>query len=374
MANSDIQHTDLKSKVNVILSSDKLILALEERVFCVGVKPDKSIFRVEGRKIRDILPNLQGASLVWMDYVVDGDFHKEVKEVAGFLGFSDLLIKSLLKSGKSNYEDFGQELGILIPAMRVEKFNVTINPVLILLKDNMIITIHTSEITRFFRLRKYAETLLKKFKKDIPIRDKITIMLCRLIDENNSKNFDYLRTIEEQGDQLSGKMADPNTSRRTIGKDIHEMKHALIVYLGGLWATVDVLNTLRYGDADLLTDDDRILNRIIALNVEVNSQINLSEHLSDVLASGLEVVQSIYNNQLQMLNNRLALVVAYLTIIGTAVLVPNTLATIFSNPVYSLTPADAWWYNLLMILSTVISTAVAYLWVKRQGWLAKEPK
>ncbi len=372
MANSKIHHTDLKTKI--ILSSDKLILALEERVFCAGVKPDRSTFRVEGRKIRDILPNIKGASVVWMDYVVDGDFQKEVKEIAGFLGFSDLLIKSLLKSGRSNYEDFGQELGILIPAMRVEKFNVTINPVLILLKDNMIITIHTSEITRFFRLRKYAETLLKKFKKDVPIKDKITIMLCRIIDENNSKNFDYLRTIEEQGDQLSAKMADPHSPRSTIGKDIHEMKHALIVYLGGLWATVDVLNTLRYGDADLLTDDDRILNRIIALNVEVNSQINLAEHLSDVLASGLEVVQSIYNNQLQILNNRLALIVAYLTIIGTAVLVPNTLATILASPVYTLTPADAWWYNLLMIFSTVLSTIAAYLWVKRQGWLRGEPK
>jgi hypothetical protein len=34
---------------------------------------------------------------------------------------------------------------------------------------------------------------------------------------------------------------------------------ALILYLGGLWATVDALSSLRYGDAELLTDDEKIL-------------------------------------------------------------------------------------------------------------------
>src|SRR3989338_9746880 len=106
------------------------------------------------------------------------------------------------------------------------------------------------------------------------------------------------------------------------------MKHALIVYLGSLWSTLDVLNSLRYGDPLLLTDEDRLLDQLDALSSEVNTHIVLAEHLSEVLASGLEVLQSIYNNQLQVLNNKLAMVVTYLTIIGTAVLVPNTIATV----------------------------------------------
>jgi magnesium transporter len=36
-------------------------------------------------------------------------------------------------------------------------------------------------------------------------------------------------------------------------------------------------------------------------------------------------MQSIYNNQLQSLNNRFALMTAYLTVLGTAFLVPNTI-------------------------------------------------
>ena len=94
--------------------------------------------------------------------------------------------------------------------------------------------------------------------------------------------------------------------------------------------------------------------------------------MSEVLASGLEVLQSIYNNQLQNLNNRLALVMTYLTIIGTAVLVPNTLATMLSNAVWDIGPKDLGWYLALMIGATVVATGLVYWWVKKRGWIPKK--
>jgi magnesium transporter len=93
--------------------------------------------------------------------------------------------------------------------------------------------------------------------------------------------------------------------------------------------------------------------------------------MSEVLASGLEVMQTIYNNQLQALNNRLALVMTYLTIVGTAVLVPNTLATIFGNSAFEMGPKDIPWYAALLVISTVVATALTYFWVKKQGWIPK---
>jgi len=84
------------------------------------------------------------------------------------------------------------------------------------------------------------------------------------------------------------------------------------------------------------------------------------------------VLQSIYNNQLQNLNNRLALLMTYLTIIGTAVLVPNTLATMMGNSVFNIGPEDLWWYLILMIGSTALATGLVYWWVKRRGWIPKK--
>jgi magnesium transporter len=94
--------------------------------------------------------------------------------------------------------------------------------------------------------------------------------------------------------------------------------------------------------------------------------------MSEVLASGLEVLQSIYNNQLQVFNNRLTYLVTYFTIVGTALLVPNTLATAMGDPVFNLGTKDQWWYWILMIGSTVLATVGIYFWMKKQGLLPKK--
>ncbi|MDD1717290.1 MAG: CorA family divalent cation transporter, partial [Methanoregulaceae archaeon] len=97
----------------------------------------------------------------------------------------------------------------------------------------------------------------------------------------------------------------------------------------------------------------------------------LAEHMSEVLASGLEVLQSIYNNQLQVLNNRLALLVGYLTIIGTALLVPNTIATVAGNMMFQFTPRDQNWYLSIIIGSTIVATILSWWIVKKKGLLPR---
>ena len=165
---------------------------------------------------------------------------------------------------------------------------------------------------------------------------------------------------------------DPKTPRALLGPQIYNMKHALITYLDALWETVDVLHDLRYGDAELLTNETSLLNRLGYLADDVSRQIGLAEHMSEVLASGLEVLQSIYNNQLQAMNNRIALLMTYLTVLGTAVLVPNTLATVFSNSAFAMGPQDLGWYVTLLVLSTVVSTVLAFVWVKKSGFIPRK--
>ena len=341
----------------------------EEKGFCAVLQGTETRKKAS-RNVADFIGMINTAQVAWIDFIVE-DFDREAFAIAKSLGFTELLVRNLLKDPKGGYEDFENEMGLLVPAIHIKGFEVVIDMLLILISEKVIVTLHTTEVKRFFRVRRYAETLLRKIPSKKLQKDKITHLLIRIIDENNTKNFDYLRGIEEQGDRLSKELADPKSSREIIGPRIYDMKHALIVYLGGLWATVDTLNALRYGDAELLTDDPKILNRINGLIGEVNSQIGLAEHLSEVLASGLEVLQSIYNNQLQLLNNRLALLVAYLTIIGTALLVPNTIATVAGNPAFSFTSADLPWYLATIGLSTILATIVSWWAVRRMGLLPK---
>jgi len=344
----------------------------DDRGFCAALYMKGVTKRSESNDVTDFCPMISKATVAWIDYVVD-DFEKESLSIAQSLGFSELLAKNMIKCTGSGYEDFLNEVGILLPAMRVDGFEVDLDPLLIFIKKNAIVTIHSKETKRFFRVRRYAETLLRKFPKKTKQNDKITILLARIIDENNARNFDHLREIEEQGDRMSRDLSDPKTPRQVLGPKIYQMKHALIVYLGGLWSTVDALNSIRYGDADLLTDDHRILDRISGLLGEVHSQIGLAEHLSEVLASGLEVLQSIYNNQLQVLNNRLAMLAAYLAIISTALLVPNTIATIASNSMFGFTSGDITWYLSVLIISAVLGTIATWAILKKSGLLPSTP-
>ncbi|MDD5171909.1 MAG: CorA family divalent cation transporter [Candidatus ainarchaeum sp.] len=361
---------DLVHKMRKTHGDEKIILSLEEKGFCVSLLKEGKTVELEARDVTDFADMITAGTVSWADYIVD-DLKNDAPRVAGALGFSETLINSLVRGTRGSYEDMDTEMGIYIPAIIVNGFDVKIEYLLILLRNGLVLTIHTTEVKRFFRLRRYAKIFMKKIKPNLSPPDKLTLLLIRVIDENNARNFDHLREIETNSDQLSEKLSDVKSPREEIGKDIHMMKHALITYLGGLWETVDVLNSLRYGDPELLTDDPKVLQRLGALAMEVNYQIGLAEHMSDVVASGLEVIQSIYNNQLQILNNKLAMLVAYLTVIGTAVLVPNTLATALSNPAFNMGPQDAVWYSALLIGSTVISTWIAYAWVKSKGLLPK---
>jgi len=343
---------------------------VENKAFCAVLGPGGTQIRAS-QSCRDFSDLLPDSHLAWIDYVVD-DLEQDLIATATRLGFSELLVRNLLKSPRSGYEDFNTELGLMIPAIFMQAFDVKIEPLFILIRENIIVTLHTREVKRLFRMRRYAETLLRKIQPTLPRVDKITHLLIRIIDENNSRNFDYLVEIEEHGDQLSRELSDPKTPRSVIGPKIYEMKHALIVYLGGLWGTVDTLSSLRYGDAELLTDDEKILDRINALTGEVQAQIGLAEHLSEVLASGLEVLQSIYNNQLQILNNKLAMLAAYLAIIGTALLVPNTIATVAGNQMFQFTPDMIPAYLGLLILSTVVATIFTFLVLKSRGLLPRD--
>jgi magnesium transporter len=340
-----------------------------QQAFCValpiaGGRP----LKLAGDNPHEFIQFLKESSIAWLNFPVS-DIKRDAEIIAMSLGFSSSLVPTLLSNYLSAYEDRDTEMGLMLPAVMVRNFEVLISPMLIMVRKDLILTIHDEKVNRMIRFSRYADAFMRKIKLSLLQQDKLTIILTRIIDENNNRNFDHLREIETRGDELSKILLDPMTPRGMIAPEIHNMKHALISYLDTLWATLDVVNSLRHGDAELMTDSPKLLARVGILSDDVNRHIALSEHMSEVLASGLEVLQSIYNNQLQILNNRLALVMTWLTILGTAVLVPNTLATIFSNSAFNLGHEDRGWYLALLIISTIISTWAAYWWIRKKGLL-----
>jgi magnesium transporter len=300
------------------------------------------------------------------------DIAKDGAEIATLLGFSASLVPEVIKGYHASFIDGETELGIMVPAVMISKLDLRSYPLVILVRKDLIVTIHSEEVVRLVQFSRYADVYMRKLPDSMPLGDRLTSMLVRILDENNSRNFEYLREIEEEGDEMSELLLDPKTPRMEVGKQIYNLKHTLITYLNTLWRTLDVLHNLRYGDAQLVSDNPKMLAQIGLLVEDVNRQISLSEHMSEVLASGLEVLQAIYNNQLQILNNRMALTITWLTVLGTAVLVPNTLATIFGY-VFNLDWRLQLWTLTVMFVATGLATYLAYWWVTRKVQLPSAP-
>jgi len=329
--------------------------------FCILLYNEGRVERLEDRPIEEYLTAIKDASIAWIDYSTKDD-NKEIERIAQVAGFSKIPIPKLSTGFYSAYEDYDTELGIMLPSVTVKIEQVTVHPLFVLIRDNLVLTVHHEEINRLLRFSRYAQQFFRRISSE-PTCDKITLTLERIIDENNDRNFEYLREIEAHGDVISKSLIEETIAKKKIAHDIYRMKHVLIDYLNVLWATKDVVDSLRYGDADLITNDEKLLGRIGILSDSINRHIELSEQMSNVLSSGLEVMQSIYNNQLQSLNNRFALVTAYLTVLGTAFLVPNTIATIAGSGIMNGTVAQQWWYIPLLIVSTVVATLASFLWV-----------
>ena len=147
--------------------------ALEDKAFCALMLPG-GIQRLESGKVTEFCHPMKIAHLGWIDYLVD-DMDRDLLPAATALGFSEILVKNLQKSAKSGYEDLGTEMGLMVPAIFMEGFEVRLEPLYILISEKVIVTIHTREVKRFLRLRRYAEPLLRKIPADLPPKDKMTL-------------------------------------------------------------------------------------------------------------------------------------------------------------------------------------------------------
>jgi len=376
--------TSSQTRFSVSPSAQSAPLELmQKRWFCTGLESSGKTFKHEAESPATFLEIINQSMVTWVDYITDNPM-KDLPSVAAQMGFSEPFISSMACCDQQNYQDFDNEMWMSFPSVQIRGNEVKAHPLLILIKKNMVLTLHMRLVDkRFIRLRRYSEAILRKIPVDVRPEDKLTILLSRIIDTNNDSNFRHLRVIEEFGDELNRDLMDQQTDKVQLGPKIYEMKHALIIYMNALWESVDVLQAIRFGDAQLLTDDQKLVNLFSVMVEQVKSQIGLSEHMSEVLASGIEATQTIYNNQLTtannqltisnnqltVLNNRFAKLAAYLTIVGTALLIPNTIATILGNSVWVYGPENLSLYLFLMIGATLGGSIFMWFWISKKGLL-----
>jgi magnesium transporter len=213
------QITEEKKEQNIVQPSQ----SDSKQAFCVslpvtGGRPLKMM----GDNPHDFISFLKDSSVAWVNFPVK-DIKNDADLIAMSLGFGSTLVPTLLSGYLSAYEDRDTEMGLMLPAVAVKKFDVLISPILILIRKDLIVTIHEENVTRLMRFSRYADAFMRKIKPTLIQEDKITIILTRIIDENINRNFDHLRQIESQGDELSKILIDPLMPRGLIAPEIHNM-------------------------------------------------------------------------------------------------------------------------------------------------------
>jgi magnesium transporter len=309
-------------------------------------------------------------SFTWVDHTASDI--EDAAEVALGFGFSRSLMDSLRTDKLSEYVDLETELGMRIPSVRVERPEPEIEPSYFLVKENLILTIHGVAASHLVQFSRYADTYLSKMNPSLTLSEKRTMFLIRLLDENCNDHFDQLRFIEDHADSVGYELSEMTIHVKDVGKRIFQVKHTTIVYLSTLWHLLDVINSLRYGDAELIDDKQKILGRLNLMSENVSRQVELSENMSEVLVSGMNVLQALYNNQLLTINNRMILALTWMTVLGTALLVPNTLATIFGF-VIGLDFGMMVWSVTVIIMATITMSSLVYWWTKSWTIVPRSP-
>jgi len=294
-------------------------------------------------------------NLTWIECVVD-NIIGETPKILEKLGIT--MDASLLLSGYvSSYEDRGDTLGLMIPFVVPGNNKTQTAPLLVFIKKDLIVTIHDDYGGKITRLYNYSSTLLRKLPKEPENwADRQTILLARIIDEISESNFSILRLIVERAEQFEIDLAGSRQVTRDISAELSNMKTSLLTFLNAVWATYDTVHNLKYGDADLISDDETILAKFEIILGRLDRQIQMSENVMQMVATGANVLQT-------EVTNKVTILIIWWTVAGTAELVPNTIATVFG--LYPNHEQIFWWLLGTILASAALATVVAYFYVRR---------
>jgi len=319
-----------------------------------GIAEQGVPYKKDSIQLEEAAQTLSIGNLTWIECVVD-DIVDETPDILKKLDIK-MDPKLLLSGYVTAYEDAGDTLGIMLPFIVTGDSRTQTSPVLIFMKKDLIVTIHDDYGGKITKLYNYSTSLMRQLPKE-PEQwaDRQTILLFRLMDEVSETNFSTLRTIVEQAEQLEIDLAGSRQTDRDVTVELSNMKRSLLTFLNAVWATHDTVRNVKFGDPDMITDDDDVLEKFEVILGRLDRQIQMAENVMEIIATGATIIQTETSNQLTKL-------IVWLTVAATAVLVPNTIATIFGIPDLQI----SWtWIIPILVVSTLISIIVTYRWTKQ---------
>jgi len=187
-------------------------------------------------------------------------------------------------------------------------------------------------------------------------------LLYKLADEVVADYMPAVESIDEAIDRIEDYLFDGAST--TVPGEIFRLKRGLLHLRRIIAPQREVLNKLARGDFPLILDDDRVFFRDVYDHLV---------RLYDITESLRDLVASVLDSYLSVINNRMNDVMKTLTVIATLFMPLSFLVGFFGiNFFQPVTSLDAWtdlpaFLVTLLILVAVPATMIA--WMRRRRWM-----
>src|SRR4030066_1473972 len=144
---------NLQTPIQAASANGTLLEPPQKRWFCMSLESSGKTFKKEAESPTSFLEVVDRSLVTWIDYVTDDPFN-DISIVASQMGFGETCVSSLSVCDQLNYQDFDDELWMRFPSVQIRGTEVKAHPFLILIRKNLVLTLHVRLVDkRFLRLR-----------------------------------------------------------------------------------------------------------------------------------------------------------------------------------------------------------------------------
>lgn len=296
---------------------------------------------------------------------IDAQGEEEAAAALAQMKLSDDFKARLFEKSFSRYESFEHFSYIYYRLMSSDSIEAQPVPLSVFLGKDYILTAHlASDIPE--KVFQNLQSLVQR-KRISP-----SLVLWKLMDYAVTRNGRIIEVIEDAMETMEEEVI----AGRFRTESIFRLKRALIANNKVAWHGRELVLNFKKGVVSFVNSTRAFIPLYDDLYDDLVYQLDVSENLREVLTDSLNIHVSVISNKLNRSIQRLTHVTVVLTVVATAALVPNTVATIFGIPylpikaenTYSFLGASLYPWQiilLLILIMTILPAALLWLYWKR---------
>ncbi|MEM4389937.1 MAG: CorA family divalent cation transporter [Candidatus Micrarchaeia archaeon] len=301
---------------------------------------------------------------VWADFS-----EEEAREGLASFGIPLDAFERLEEAEYPSYEELEDWTGVVFIGLDYKE-GIKKRRMYAFFNERMLVTVGADEILASF-IKTAMEKRMRAVKKEI-----IIVYILQEL----TKKFEYLvDRLEDEVEVIEERVI------KEVGSDaivtLLDLKRALLLANKVFWHTREFAFDLKVHRVKFLKVDEMLGHALDDINHALIYLIDLNATYRDVLTDSLSVYHTAISNRINEKIKKLTAITILLTILATASVVPNTVATIFGIPYFPIQSDKALatlagfsvfsWHIIVLVI--FLTTVIPAIWMLR-WWQSLKPE